>query len=127
MLSQEIGASRQHLSARGSREPAGSWRSQSRQLLVSEFEPRADAQLARRKELLTGHDARGPCDAEVRIQRAKRAFDEVVVVGDGLRVEDVEDVTNEYESPSPAQGHGIRSVAVDQRREWRAGLEPLGR
>src|SRR2546427_9239540 len=107
MPSQEIGASRQHLSARGSREPAGSWRSQSRQLLVSEFEPRAEAQLARRKELLAGHDARGPCDAEVRIQRAKRAFDEVVVVGDGLRVEDVEDVTNEYETPSPAQGHRI--------------------
>src|SRR5258706_8635106 len=107
MLSQEIGESRQHLSARGSREPAGSWRSQPRRLLVSEFEPRADAQLARRKELLTGHDARGPCDGEVRIQRAKRALDEVVVVANRLRVEDVEDVTNEYESPSPAQGHRI--------------------
>src|SRR6267142_6644176 len=98
MLSQEIGESRQHLSARGSREPAGSWRSQSRQLLVSEFEPRADAQLARRKQLLTGHDARGPCDAEVRIQRAKRAFDEVVVASDTLRPDATHYHTNAHNS-----------------------------
>src|SRR2546421_11682271 len=121
---------RRRVRSRVSQFPRRMWsarRESDTRLHGSKFESRADAKLARRKELLAGHDTRGPCDTKVWIQRAKRALDEVVVVGHRLPVENIEDVSHKHEPPLPAEPHRIRSVAVEHCREWRARLEALRR